>query len=119
MAHNIPPVVRTVDSWHGVKPPTCRNFLTLDVEPLADVRHLCNVGKCLTTLGYDRVVCSNTLTDYEPVRQSQRLGFNFARLLDLTTFDARPVVTYLIYRYIEVPVRRLARKIAFSGQWKY
>jgi hypothetical protein len=29
------------------------------------------------------------------------------------------LVTFLIYRTVERPVRRIARRIAFSGQWGY
>ncbi len=31
----------------------------------------------------------------------------------------KQAVTYLIYHYIESPIRRTARRIAFGGQWGY
>lgn len=33
--------------------------------------------------------------------------------------SVRQAWVYLVYHYIEVPVRRMARRVAFGGQWHY
>lgn len=40
-------------------------------------------------------------------------------ITEMEMLGFRAILTFAIYHYIETPVRRTARRIAFSGHWKY
>ncbi len=58
----------------------------------------------------------------EAIKLDMAIGCSYAvadAAIGTQTGAVRFAITYMIYHCIERPIRRAARKIAFSGQWSY